>query len=48
MQVFELEMELPKYAMYAVTERPPQLPTGYVTFIVNHPIQRLASWVEQR
>ncbi len=47
--VFELEMELPKYAMYAHVERGevPE-PSGRVTCVVAHPAQRLAMWVENR
>jgi hypothetical protein len=48
LQVFELEMELPKFAMYAVMERPPALPPSHVTFHITVPLQRLAAWIEHR
>eukprot|EP00775_Hariotina_reticulata_P010207 gene10207-10368_t len=48
--VFELEMEVPKYAMYAAEERPPPggPPSSCVSCILQHPISRLQGWVETR
>lgn len=48
--VFDLEIELPKYAMYAAEEGAQQssLPTSHVCCTVQHPISRVATWVETR
>uniref|UniRef100_A0A383WCU1 Bardet-Biedl syndrome 2 protein homolog n=1 Tax=Tetradesmus obliquus TaxID=3088 RepID=A0A383WCU1_TETOB len=48
--VFELEIELPKYAMYAAEERalPAGPPASHVSFVMQHPATRVASWIESR
>jgi hypothetical protein len=48
--VFELEIELPKYAMYAAEERALAAapPTSHVSFTLQHPPTRIASWIESR
>lgn len=48
--VFELEMELPKYAMYAAEERalPSGLPSSHVCCVLQHPVSRVASWIKTR
>nr|BCL66089.1 Bardet-Biedl syndrome 2 protein [Volvox africanus] len=47
--VFELEIELPKFALYAAVERSalPE-PASSVTFSVSERIPRLCAWVESR
>ncbi|GLC47294.1 Bardet-Biedl syndrome 2 protein [Pleodorina starrii] len=47
--VFELEIELPKFALYAAVERGafPE-PASSVTFSVSERIPRLCAWVESR
>lgn len=48
--VFELEIELPKYAMYAAEERALSAgpPASHISFVMQHPASRIASWVESR
>jgi hypothetical protein len=48
--VFELEIELPKYAMYAAEERALAAapPASHVSFVLQHPAARIASWIESR
>jgi hypothetical protein len=48
--VFELEIELPKYAMYAAEERALAAapPASHVSFVLQHPATRIASWIESR
>lgn len=48
--VFELEIELPKYAMYAAEDRllAAGPPASHVSFTLQHPVSRVASWVEGR
>ncbi|MEW5314625.1 MAG: hypothetical protein WDW38_006104 [Sanguina aurantia] len=47
--VFELEIELPKFSMYAAVEKGsfPE-PTASVTFSINERVARLANWIETR
>lgn len=49
--VFELEIELPKYAMYAAEEKPltaSGLPNSHVCCVLQHPVSRVATWIETR
>ncbi|KAF6253535.1 BBS2m [Scenedesmus sp. NREL 46B-D3] len=48
--VFELEIELPKYAMYAAEERALSAgpPASHISFVMQHPASRIVSWVESR
>jgi Bardet-Biedl syndrome 2 protein len=48
--VFELEMEVPKYVMYAAEAQPPAAgpPASCVSCVLQHPMSRLQGWVETR
>jgi hypothetical protein len=48
--VFELDLEMPKFAAYAAEDRPPPggIPVGHVSFELQHPASRVASWLEAR
>lgn len=48
--VFELDLEMPKYAAYAAEDRPPPggIPSSSVSFELQHPASRIASWLEAR
>jgi len=47
--IFELEIELPKFAMYAAVEKGtyPESASS-VTFMINERVPRLANWIETR
>lgn len=48
--VFELDLEMPKFAAYAAEDRPPPggIPVSHVCFELQHPASRIASWLEAR
>lgn len=48
--VFELDLEMPKFAAYAAEDRPPPggIPASHVCFELQHPASRIASWLEAR
>jgi Bardet-Biedl syndrome 2 protein len=48
--VFELDLEMPKFAAYAAEDHPPPggIPIGHVCFELQHPASRIASWLEAR
>lgn len=48
--VYELDLEMPKFAAYAAEDRPPPggIPVSHVCFELQHPVSRIASWLEAR
>jgi Bardet-Biedl syndrome 2 protein len=48
--LFELDLEMPKFALYAAEEQPPPggVPEGHVCFELQHPVSSVASWLETR